>query len=410
MSKKLENNHPKTAIVHDYFNQFGGAEKVVETWLQMYPQAVVFTSVFVPEHFARSATITAAWQQGRIRTSFLQEFFTRRQDGVTSARPTLKLFKHLFWAFPLAMSAIKIKGFANVLISSTYCAKNVRIADNPETRLIHYCHSPTRFLHGLITETDHQSLGLAYRILIPFFAWWLRLLDLRAVQYLNQRGCMWLANSAFIQQTIADVYQTKSTVVFPPIELDTFLDIQRKPDTKKPFYLCHGRISFHKRIDLAIQACLKLNRKLMISGTSGLPTEIESLQQIVTDAEESDPSKRGLISFLGRTTDPEAMDLMSHCSAFLFPGKEDFGIAPIEVLAAGVPLIAYQAGGALEYVQDGVNGIFFAEQTAESLVEAIQKYEKIETWNEKKIKQTSHRFSRSSHEDGIQDALDQQTT
>jgi len=409
---EMDFSYKKIAIIHDYFNQFGGAEKVVEVWLEMYPEAEIFTSVFIPENFASSPSISKAWQEKRIKTSFLQGFFTsnnsnrnQKDGGEIAGNKNLKYFKHLFWLFPIAMSFLKVCGFDFVLISSTYCAKNVNLKTNPDTKIVHYCHSPTRFLHGLVTETDHSSLGLAYRILIPFFAWWLKILDLKAVKNLNNLGCIWLANSKFIQQTILNVYKTESIVVFPPIELDRFLKNERKIEVNQPFYLCHGRISFHKRIDLAIKACLQLKKRLLISGTSGLPQEMDLLKKIVEDAEKKDPSLKGLITFLGRTTDQEFADLMQSCLAFLFPGKEDFGIAPIEMLAAGVALIAYKAGGALEYVKDWENGVFFDEQSVESLSNAIIKFEQKNQWDVEKIKQSSLSFSRQSHQKSIQKSL-----
>jgi len=419
-------NTSQVAIVHDYFNQFGGAEKVVEVWLELFPEATLFTSIFIPQHFTSSPAITKAWQEGRVRTSFLQAFFVKGKGSEATPRFTLKFFKHLFWLFPIAMSFLTVSDYLTVLISSTYCAKNVRIIpthfnsvlsalaptessdDEPQKpfSLVHYCHSPTRFLHGLVTETDHASLGIAYRILIPFFSWWLKIIDLRAVKNLNLLGCVWLANSEFIRTTIKQVYGTQSTVVFPPIELDRFLSLNRQPHYASPFYLCHGRISFHKRIDLAILACLKLRKKLKISGSSGLPHEMEVLKKIVSDAEQKDPTLSGLIQFLGRTNDAQLAQLTQECRAFLFPGKEDFGIAPIEMLAAGVPLIAYQAGGALEYVVGRKNGVFFADQTVESLTTAIQLFETIPTWNTAEIKNSSLTFSRKAHEDGIIRAID----
>ena len=219
----------------------------------------------------------------------------------------------------------------------------------------------------------------------------MRWLDLDAVKKLNTLGTTWLANSEFIKTTIKQVYFTDSTVVYPPIELDKFLSLKRTGGGD--FYLCHGRISFHKRIDLAIVACLELGEKLKISGTAGFQKQMDDLVKLVTDYEKKYPEKKGLIEFLGRTSDEQYFDLVNHCKGFLFPGKEDFGIAPIEILASGVPLIAYQAGGALEYIKDGVNGVFFPEQTVDSLITGIQRFEQIRDWNTEQIRESSLLFS-----------------
>jgi glycosyltransferase involved in cell wall biosynthesis len=357
-------------IVHDFLFQYGGAEKVVEKWLEMYPQAILYTSFAIPEKFQSSPIFRKAFEQNRIKTSFAQRIFDIKDQ--TGNPKFLRFQKHLFWLYPLAMRTITIKNADVVLISSTDCGKQVRLKNC--SKIIHYCHSPTRYLNGLTTETEHATLSLSYRLALPLFTWWLRLLDQDAVKYLNKHKTIWIANSKYIQETIKNVYNTDSQVIYPPIELNKFLSNPRKP-SKDKFYLCHGRISFHKRIDLAIKSCLRLGKKLKISGISGLQKQTDDLKKIVADYETVHPESKGLIEFLGRTTDKQVLDLMTECKAFLFPGKEDFGIAPLEMLGAGVPIIAYKAGGAIEYVQDELNGVFFIEQTVVSMTSAITKFE-----------------------------------
>ncbi len=371
----------RVAIVHDYLHQAGGAEKLVEKWLSMYPRADVFTSLYTPERFENWTEINKAGIEKRIHTTWAQ--------GLISRFP--KFFKHLFWLYPLAMSRVTIKDFDLVIISSTYCGKNVQIQNCK--KIVHYIHSPTRFLHGLVTETDHQSLSMTYRIVIPFFKWWLRKLDLRAIKYLEDKSTITVTNSQNIHDTVKEVYGIDSRVIYPPVDTSTFKNIHRRTTYgERAFYLCHGRVSFHKRLDLAIKACLQLGRRLKISGASALPAEIDQLKQIVTDYEQGHPKAKGLVEFLGRTSQEEVEELVATCTAFLFPGKEDFGIAPIEMLAGGVPLIAYQDGGALEYVQSGVNGVFFEEQTSSSLAQAITEFESMK-FNVPTIRKSSDAFS-----------------
>ncbi len=374
----------RVAIVHDYLFQYGGAEKVVEKWMEMYPEADIYTCLFTSEKFKSSKLYNQANAENRIKTTWLQNIFKHNF--------ALKFFKHFFWLYPIVMSFWKVKNYDLVLISSTYCAKNVRYENCP--KIIHYCHSPTRFLHGLITETDHKSLNFVYRTFIPIFTFWLKWMDLKAVEYLNKNGCKWVANAKFIQTLIREVYHTDSVVIYPPIETQNFWEVDRKmSEMGDEFYLCHGRISFHKRIDLAIAACLRLGKKLKIGGAAGFQKEMDDLVKIVTDFESKNPDKKGLVEFLGRTTDEQYLDLLASCKSFLFPGKEDSGMTPIEVLAAGVPVIAYQAGGALEYIQDDQNGIFFPHQEVDSLVEAILKFESKKDWDLQKIKESSIPFS-----------------
>lgn len=373
----------KIAIVHDYLYQFGGAEKVVEKWLEMYPDADIYTSLYTPDKFDISKLYQKANQEKRIQTTWLNKFFNIKILSFS----LIVFFKHFFWLYPIVMSFIVVKDYDVVIISSTFCAKNVRYKNCK--KIIHYCHSPVRFLHGLTTETDHKTLNKFYRTLIPIFTFYLKWMDLKAVKYLNSQGCVWIANSTFIQKTIQDVYNTNSTVIYPPTEINKFLQIERK---SQDYYLSHGRISFHKRIDLAIKVCLELGKKLKISGSAGFKKEIDDLQKIVADFESQNPDKKGLIEFLGRTTDEQYVDLISNAKAFLFPGKEDAGITPIEMLAAGLPVVAFEAGGALEYIQDGVNGIFFKNQNVEDMKNAILKFEQKTDWNTKQIKDSSLKF------------------
>jgi glycosyltransferase involved in cell wall biosynthesis len=383
----------KIAIVHDYLHQYGGAEKVVEKWLEMYPDADVYTSFYTPEKFESSQIYEKARIEGRIHTTWLQSVIPR----------IIKFYKHLFWLYPIVMSFLVVKGYDVVLISSTYCAKNVRYKGCK--KIIHYCHSPVRFLHNLVTETDHKSINPVYRIIIPFLKAPLKWMDLKAVAYLNKNECIWIANSEFIKETIKQVYDTDSIVIYPPIELSKYLHINRNSNEIQDYYLCHGRISFHKRLDLAINSCLVLGKKLKISGSSSFAHEMDTLKKIVTDFESAHPESKGLVEFLGRTTDDQVIELITHCKAFLFPGKEDFGITPIEMLAGGVPLIAYKAGGALEYVQDGVNGVFFPDQTVESMTKVIQEFETTFNQNPKNIKKTSLPFDEKTFRKQISDLI-----
>jgi hypothetical protein len=144
----------KVAIVHDYLHQFGGAEKLVEQWLEMYPDATVYTSFITPEKFTSSPLITKAYEENRIKTTWLQWWLPS----------IIQLYKHFFWLYPLVMSWVVVKNFDKVIISSTYCGKTIHLQDNAQ--VVHYCHSPTRFLHGLTTETDHKSLSKVYLSLI----------------------------------------------------------------------------------------------------------------------------------------------------------------------------------------------------------------------------------------------------
>jgi glycosyltransferase involved in cell wall biosynthesis len=371
----------KVAIVHDYFIQNGGAEKVVESLLKIYPQADIYTSVFCPDNLKDNPLTLDIYQAGRVSTSIMQKLMIS-QDKPTWA---LKYSKHLYFAYPTAMSLMHVNGYDKVIISSTYCAKNVRLSDNKQ--VIHYCHSPTRFLHGLVTEKDHSSLPLWQKVVSKvFFEPVLRFQDLRAVKYLVSHNTIWIGNSNFIKDKIREVYHISADVIYPPVDIDKFSTVVRNPNPTEDYYLCHGRISFHKRLDLAIQACVKMNRKLKISGISVLQEDIKYLKSLVPSGSEH------LIEFLGRTTDKQLRELVANAKAMIFPGQEDAGISPIEMMSGSLPIIAYQSGGALEYVQDGINGVFFKIQDVNCLVEAIQEFEAM-SWDTEVIKSSVKKFS-----------------
>ena len=387
----------KIAIAHDFLFQYGGAEKVVEKWLEMYPNAVIYTSFLIPEKFNSSPVFVKAIADGRIKTTFVQKFFELSW--------ATKFQKHLFWLYPLAMKTHKLIGYDTVLISSTDCGKQIQIEGKP--KILHYCHSPVRYLHGLTTEVDHNQLSKIQRFVISLVKPFLRKLDLGAMKYLQSKNAILVANSNFIKDTIKAVYGQTSTVVYPPIETKVFANNPRNPSGEE-FYLSHGRISFHKRIDLAILACLERGARLKIEGISARAEEMEQLQKIVVDWERENPNQISKIEFLGRTSDEVYFENLKHCKAFLFPGKEDFGIAPVEVLAAGVPVIAYKAGGALEYVVDitdkntvGGNGVFFAEQTQTSLQTAISEFELVQNWDEQFIRNSAIAFDTKTFENQI---------
>ncbi|MGL4759326.1 MAG: glycosyltransferase [Patescibacteria group bacterium] len=380
----------KTAIIHDYFIQNGGAENVIESILKLYPESDIYTSVFIADNFKYNSRISHSFNTNKVKTSFMNKFLAKGRSG----SKLLKFSKHLYFLYPFAMMTLKVNGYDKVIVSSTYCGKNIRLGKNK--LLIHYCHSPTRFLHGLVTEKDHSTLPFWQRIvsgliLNPI----LKIFDKGAVSNLIKNNCIWIANSKFIQQTIRDVYHVDSEVIYPPVDLRKFSQIERTNESGD-FYLCHGRISFHKRIDLAIKACLELNKKLFISGQSAMEDDMIRLKSLIPK------EKEDLITFLGRTTDEELGSLVSRTRAMLFPGKEDAGIAPIELLAAGVPVIAFKSGGALEYIQDGINGVFFENQEVEDLKIALEKFEKIQ-FNKDLIKKSSSKFSEESFLESIEE-------
>jgi len=368
----------KVTIVHDYLHQFGGAEKVVEAWLKIYPRATVFSTIFTPETFKNSKVLTKAYQEGRIKTTFLQWFL-----------PVFKkFFKHFFWLYPIVMSFYRVKNQDLVIISATYCGKNIKLKNCPNS--VFYCNTPTRFLHGLMTEVDRKTLPTFYLALINLVNPILKKLDLRAVKYLHKQKVKFISNSKNIQDLFKKIYGFNSEVVYPPVETKKFLKLKPSPTSfdDNSFYFSFGRISFHKRIDLAIKACQKLKRPLIVAGASAFQAEMDKLQFLIDDFEKNNPHFKDKIKLVGRISDQDLQNYLKICRGFLFPGREDFGIAPVEVLASGKPVIAYGSGGALEYIKEEKNGFLFPEQTVDNLCKTILKFEQKKNWDIDQIKKT----------------------
>lgn len=386
----------KVAISHDYLFQFGGAEKCIENWLKMYPKADIYTSFSIPKKFESSPEINKAFAENRVKNSLANWLF--------KIPWMVKFQKHLFWLYPLTMSLMQLKNYDLVIVSATYCGKNIQIEN---CKKIHfYCYTPTRFLWNLVTEVDQKNINPLLRFFIPLFLWPLRKIDQNAIKYLHQKGTKFIAISNYIQKLITNIYKHDSIVIYPPVETNNFLQLQRNYNPDNTFYVYFSRISFHKRLDLAILSCLELRRKLMIVGESSFLPEKIKLQKIVDDYESKFPESKGLVKFLGRLPDKEKDQVLQEARAMLFTPKEDFGIAPVEALAIGCPVIAYKAGGALEYITENMNGTFFTEQTVDSLKNAILDFEKISSWDVEKIKESSKKFSADSFGQNFRDLID----
>ena len=326
----------RVAITTDWLNSFGGAERVLIELHRMFPDAPVFTSVYDP------AGLPASMQGWDVRPSFLQRVpFARSRH------------QWLLPLMPLAFEQFDLSEFDVVLTTSSACAKGV--ITRPETLNVCFCHTPTRYLWDLYHEyvREHRAAPL-----IAPVAHWLRMWDRLAADRVDH----FVANSRQTAARIARHYRRESEVVHPPVDVERFVPDGREPED---FYLVVARLVPYKRVDLAVEACNRLGRRLVVVGDG---PELRKLQQAAGPT----------VEFAGKLADPEVAELYARCRAFLFPGHEDFGIAPVEVQAAGRPVIAYGRGGALETVIGGVTGQFFGEQSAESLCSAMLRFEESE--------------------------------
>ena len=326
----------RVAIVHDYLAQAGGAERVIEAMHALWPDAPIYTSIYDPD-----ATLPS-FRQMDIRTSFLQAFKVARKA---------KTHKLMLPFFPAAFEHFDMSGYDVVISNTTSFAKGV--ITGPETCHICYCHTPARFAWRYHEYVSQGSFGRMARRVLPFMVHRLRQWDLSAASRVD----FFLSNSYNIARRVQKYYGRTSDVLYPPVETSRF---HIAPTPRADYYLVVSRLLGYKRVDLAVEACTRLNLPLKIVG--GGPDK-ERLQALAGPT----------VEFLGRVGDGEVEELLAHCRAFIFPGEEDFGIAPVEAMASGRPVIAYGWGGATETVVDGETGVFFHEPTTDALVDAMHR-------------------------------------
>ena len=323
----------------------GGAEPMLLEMHKLFPSAPICTSVYNAEKMP-------AFKNIDVRTTDLQ-----------TKLPKKLRYKHVLWPTLRAKSFRKLdlSEFDIIISFSSAEAKSVQ-KSRPGQIHIAYIHTPPRYYWSHYEEFRKEfnfgPLTPFIRPVIPFFVKKMRKLDLESTKDID----VFIANSTVTQQRIKAYYNKPSTVIHPPVEVSRFTP---PPKGVREGYVLWGRHVPYKRFDLAIKAANNLGVKLTIAGTGPDTERLKSL---------AGPT----VTFVGRISDEALVALAQHSKAFLFPNEEDFGISAVEALAAGTPVIAYEKGGALDIVQDGETGVFFKEQTVNSLVEAIKRFETLE--------------------------------
>lgn len=355
----------KIALAHDWLNQMGGAENVLEQLVDMFPGAPVFTTIYAP------GLMPAAYRRWDIRPTWLN----RAPAIHRHHQPYLPLY-------PPAVAGMDFSGYDVILSNKSGFIHGLR--HTPEQLHICYCLAPTRYVWDYqgyaAREGFGRWLGLALRPAIKRLQRW----DFEAAQppaplsppllggegkdkYLSPlsgggRGGVnhFIAISTDIQARIKKFYQRDSVIIYPPVDTARFRPVERPAGD---YYFIVARLIPYKRIDLAVQAMNRLGRRLIVVGDGRDRAALAAM---------AGPT----VEFKGRRPWAEVVELMAHCRAFLFPGFEDFGIAPVEAQAAGRPVIAYAGGGALDTVKENQTGLFFREQSVEALIESIEQFEK----------------------------------
>jgi glycosyltransferase involved in cell wall biosynthesis len=341
----------KIAVVHDYFTQLGGAEKVAEELMRMLPGADLHATVALPECMPPELTSVP------VKTSWMQNLPGMR-----------RYYRLYFLLYPLALPSLDLSGYDLVLSSSSGYAKGVRT--NRDAIHVCYCHTPMRWAWSFENYSAREDMGAAKRLLLPHLVRGLRQWDMGA----SRQPDHFIANSETVAARILRAYGRIAEVIHPPIDVHRFRPTQEQDD----YYIVLARLVSYKRIDLAVQACNLLGRRLLVIGDG------PDRARLMTNAGPT-------ISFLGLLSDKAVEHYAAHCRALIFPGEEDFGMAPLEIAAAGRPTIAYRAGGAVETIIDGVTGIFFDRQEPEDLAEAIARFERIE-WNPAVLRRHAESF------------------
>ena len=345
----------KIALVHDYLFQSGGAERVIAALHRMFPTAPIYTTI------ADADVVGELLPDADVRTSWMQRLPGLRRHH-----------RKYFLLYPGAMERFDLTEFDLVVSNSSAYAKGVRT--RADACHVCYCHTPMRFGWNFSAYAAQEQWGPLTRMALRPLVERVRRWDARTAG----RPTAYLANSAAIARRIERCYGVASSVVHPPVEVDRF-----SPGTvSDDFHLIVSRLAAYKRIDLAVEAFTRLGRPLVIIGDGPARQNLERV---------AGPS----IRFLGRRDDAEVADHYARCRALVFPGEEDFGLTPLEANASGRPVIAYAAGGALDTVRDGVTGVFFREQTAESLADAVAACDAV-PWNRDLLRSHAETFSEAN--------------
>lgn len=350
-------DNKKIALIHYWLVSMRGGERIVECLCKIFPYIDIYTLVYNKDK------VSSIISGKNIYTSFIQKM------------PFSKKHHQVYLPFmPVAVEQFDLSNYDIIISNESGVAKGV--ITKPETCHICYCHTPMRYLWNMYFDyLKNERIGFLKRKFIEAFFNYLRVWDLATASRVDY----FISSSDNARKRILKYYRRDSTVIYPPVAVDEFKFSEKKED----FYLVVSQLISYKRIDLAVEAFNNLGKKLIIIGDG---SERKRLKKMADKN----------IKFLGWQEDKVLKEYYSCAKAFIFPGEEDFGITPVEAQASGTPIIGYGRGGLLETVVDGVTGLFFKNQNAKDLVEAVEEFEKIkDNMDSYKIRENARRFDTS---------------
>jgi len=358
----------RVAVFHDNFAQNGGAERVAEMLHRTYPEADLLTTLSVPERLSPYV------QGAHLKTTWMQWLPAKA-----------KLFRAYFLLYPFAIEQTNLNAYDLVVTSCFGYAKGVK----RRAGAVHvcYCHNPMRWIHRTDDYLEREDFSRWKRSLLALVLKPLKAWEQRAAKQPD----FYIANSRIVAERLQSAFGISSVIIPPPIDTARFAI----SDTVDNFYLVLARLVPYKRIDLAVEACTRTGRKLVIIGDGPDRARLEAV---------AGPT----VTFLGRAADDVVSDYASRCRALLFPGEEDFGMTPLEINAAGRPVVAYYGGGATETILDGLNGVFFREPTADSLIAALDRFETM-TWDPQAIRRHAESYDVVVFQSRIREFVDKVT-
>ena len=352
----------KIALVHDYIKEFGGAERVLKTLSEMYPDAPIYTAFRV-----RGSAADREFEGREIRESFLSPLLK-----------IWKLYSPLRFLIPVIWKSFDLSDYDMVITSSSwYVTRGFKVGKN--TKVVCYCHTPPRWLYGFETSVGFTKYWLVkiYSAIVGHF---IRIYDFKTAQKIDN----WIANSKNVRSRIKKFYRKDAKVIYPPVEVEKIVKETRNVE-KKDYFLIVSRLVGAKGIERAAKLSKKLNFKLKIVGEAHGFSDVEKRLKKISG---------GNISLLGRVDDKDLYKLYAGARGFFaFARQEDFGVTPVEAMAAGTPVIAFNGGGFRETVVNRKTGYLIDDLKKETIEKAIKNLNS-KKWDKMVLQNQAGKFSK----------------